>query len=93
MDRVKVRIIHENAFNFKDRDAASFPLSLKGESHKISCPLMKKPHEPFPERAPSVRRTLEKLEIEDGERRVRVKGWFRRLFGRKDRLPPRTPGR
>ena len=49
--------------------------------------------EPFPERAPSVRRTFEKLEIEDGERRARIRDLFRRLFGRRERGAPPRPGR
>jgi len=68
--------------------SATFSLSLGGESHKIFCYDMKKTRATFPEHGPSVRRTLEKLEIEDGERRAPFREWLSRLFRRKDR-----PGR
>jgi hypothetical protein len=38
-----------------------------------------------------VRRTFEKLEIEDGERRSGIKEWLKRLFRRKDRPRPSGP--
>jgi len=49
---------------------------------------MKKAPPPFPRQGPAVRRTFEKLEIEDGDRRGGIRERLRRLFRRKDR-----PGR
>jgi hypothetical protein len=58
---------------------------------------MKKTPIQFPDRGPFVRddrvvrRTFEKLEIEDGERRSGIKEWLKRLFRRKDRPRPSGP--
>jgi len=45
---------------------------------------MKKTPDPIPHQGPSARRTFEKLEIEDGDRRAGLGVRLRRLFRRKD---------
>ena len=59
-------------------------LCLRAESHKIFCLKMKKTPDPIPHQGPSARRTFEKLEIEDGDRRAGLGVRLRRLFRRKD---------